>query len=286
MNEKKYTIGVDVGGTKMAAVLFDGVKVLADYSLATPKDDLNNFLLMLGALIEPLKERAKKDKVKIKGIGIGTPGVIEYRDHKLYNAPNLPFLNGTKIEELIREKLGAEFEVAVDNDAKCFVRAESLVGAGRKYSSVFGITIGTGIGGGWWTGGKIFTGSSCPAMEISLMVVDFKEKLDLERAYQKMTKNNPGSLAAEAYRGDPLAGKAFEEVGEYLGVALANIVNLLDPEIIIVGGGVMESSDLFLPEVKKSMKKFIVNPQSKEVKLVKAKLGKLAGAIGAALLIT
>jgi glucokinase len=284
--EKIYSIGVDIGGTKMAGVLFDGVNVIADYSLATPKDDLNNFLSMLGALIEPLKERAKKEKMKIKGVGIGLPGVVDYGDQKLYNAPNVPFLNGLKIEELIKEKIGADLEIAVANDAKCFVRAEALVGAGRKYASVFGVTIGTGIGSGWWDNGKIFAGSHNPAMEISIMIVDFKERLDLERAYQKLTKNNPANMAAEAYRGDPLAEQSYTQVGEYLGIALANVVNLLDPEIIIVGGGVVQSSDLFLPNVKKAMKNFIINPQSKEVKLVKAKLGPLAGAIGAALLIS
>ena len=285
IKEKIYSIGVDIGGTKMSAVLFDGAQVIADYTLATPKDDLNNFLSMLGALIEPLKERAKKEKIKIKGIGIGLPGVIDNRDQKIYNAPNLPFLNGLKIQELIKQKIGDSLEVAVANDAKCFVRAEALVGSGKKYGSVFGVTIGTGIGSGWWENGKIFSGSHNPAVEISLMIVNFEERLDLERAYQKLTKNNPANMAAEAYRGDPLAEQSYTQVGEYLGIALANVVNLLDPEIIIVGGGVTESSDLFLPKVKKAMKNFIVNPQSKEVKLVKAKLGQLAGAIGAALLI-
>ncbi len=283
--EKNFSIGVDVGGTKMAGVLFDGVHVIADYTLATPKDDLASFLNILSALVGPLRERAKKEKAKIASIGIGLPGEIDNRDQKIYNAPNLPYLNGQKIAEQIKEKMGDDSAVYLSNDAKCFVRAEALAGAGKRYGSVFGVTIGTGIGSGWWTGGKAFEGSHSSAMELGLMVVDFKEKLGLEQAYHKLTQSNPANLAEKAYRGDPLAEQAYAEVGEYLGIALANVVNLLDPEIIVVGGGVVDSSDLFLPKVKKAMRHFIVDPQAREVKLVKAKLGPLAGAIGAALLV-
>ena len=118
------------------------------------------------------------------------------------------------------------------------------------------------------------------------MVIDFESGVGLEEAYHKLTQSNPASLAEEAYRGDVLAEKMFEEVGRDLGIAFANIVNLIDPEVIIVGGGVVESSDLFLPKIKKTMREHIFSPEAKKIKILKSKLGENAGAIGAALLIS
>ena len=93
-NQKKnYIIGVDIGGTKMSAVLFDGEKVLADYVLATPKDNREHFMIMLKALIEPLEDKAKADGAVIKGIGLGIAGMLDYKENMIVEAPNIPILN-------------------------------------------------------------------------------------------------------------------------------------------------------------------------------------------------
>lgn len=286
MKEKLYSIGVDIGGTKMAAVLFDGKRVLADYSLATPKDDVGKFLTMLVALIEPLRERAKKDKAKIKGLGLGIAGTHDYKEGKILNVPNLPVLNGLSIVEKVKERVEPEWVVLLDNDANCFVRAEARAGAGRKFGNVFGLTIGTGIGGGWFFNGGVYYGARGSSREPGQMIIDFASGLALEQAYHQITQNNPAILADEAYGGDPLAEKSYEELGRILGAALANIAVLFEPGAIVVGGGVMDSSDLFFSEAKKVMKEYLKDPTAAEVKLLPAKLGKLAGAIGAALLIT
>jgi len=88
---------VDIGGTKMSAVLFDGAKVAADYLLATPKDNLEHFMIMLKALIEPLQDRANKDQAIIRGIGVGVAAELDYQENKILEAPNIPFLNGQKL---------------------------------------------------------------------------------------------------------------------------------------------------------------------------------------------
>lgn len=283
-SNKQLIIGVDIGGTKMSAVLFDGQKVLADYMLATPKDNLEHFMIMLKALIEPLQEKAKALGAEIKGIGVGIPGMINYKESKIVEVPNLPFLNGLKLPENLAARLGVK-EIKIDNDGHCFLRAEMKMGAGKKYNNVFSITIGTGFGGGWWHNGEVYQGAHGGATEFSWLTVDFKEGVRLEEAYHKLTQNNPATLAEEAYRGDVLAEKAYNELGHYFGISLANMINLIDPELIIVGGSVVESDDLFLPQAKKIMKKYIKSPESKDIKIVKGKLGANAGAIGAALLI-
>jgi len=282
---KSYIVGVDIGGTKMSAVLFDGQKVLADYVLATPKDNLEHFMIMLKALVEPLQDKARSSGAIIKGIGVGVPGMLDFDENRIAESPNLPFLNNLKMPENLTARLGVE-QIKIDNDTHCFLRAEMKFGAGKKFKNAFGITVGTGIGGALWLNGQIYQGAHGGATEVGWLTVDFKEGISLEQAYHRLTQSSPAALADEAYRGDPLAQKSYDEFGHYLGISLANVVNIVDPEIIIVGGGVIESSDLFLSRTKKIMRKFIKSPESKVVKIVRGKLGTNAGAIGAALLIS
>lgn len=172
----------------------------------------------------------------------------------------------------------------MDNDANCFTRGEALLGAGRGLENVYGITIGTGIGGGWWYNGEIYAGASGAANQLSDMLIDIDNQITLEQAYQKLTQNNARILAQEAYEGDILAEKSFAELGAYLGLAFANIVNLLDPSIIVVGGGVAAVSELFLGEAKRTMEENLHSSRPAKTKISNAKLGDNAGAIGAALL--
>jgi len=282
--EKIYSIGIDIGGTKIAGVLFDSEKVIADYTLATPQDNFEHFLIMLNAVAEPLLEKIRNNKMTVAGIGIGLAGTLNESVNGVTNSPNLKLVENVNLVEQLSKKFN--LSVKLDNDANCFTRAESILGAGKKYGNIFGLTIGTGIGGGWWYENKIYRGSHQTAGEPGEMVIDAAAGLNLEHTYQKLMQNSPATSAEEAYRGDVLAQKTYEEFGKYLGIALANIVNLIDPEVIIIGGGVVESSDLFLSKTRKVMRQFILSPEAKKVKIVKSKLGDLAGAIGAALLIT
>jgi len=284
MSSKQYTIGIDIGGTKMSAILYDGKNILADSTLATPTDNINHFLIMLNAILEPLFEKAKNDKVKIKGMGAGVPAVLNKEGEKITKCRNVPILDGAELVKILSERYN--LPVKMDNDTKCFVRAEALKGAGKKFKNIFGIILGTGIGGGWWINNGIYPGAHRGAGEPGSMIINLAESIDLEEAYHKLTQNNPAKLAQEAYRGDILAEKTFLELGRFLGIAFANIVNIIDPETIIIGGGLVESSNLFLKEAQKIMREHIFTPEAQKIKIEKGKLGAHAGAIGAALLIT
>lgn len=282
--QKQYTIGIDVGGTNIKAVLFDGKKIIVDDTLRTPQDSFMHFSVMLSALIDPMIERVKREKAVINGIGLGVPGLIDFEKKKIIKTPNIPILDGVDIEKRLEEKFN--LNVSLDNDASCFLRAEMKIGVGKKYKNAFGITLGTGIGGAWWLDDKIYSGSHFSAGEPARMITNFDHPIELEDAYKKLLNNNPVKTANEAYKGEGLSQKAYEEMGAYLGVALANIANLIDPEIFIIGGSVVNSGDLFLGEARKQMKKYIMNTEAKKkIKIVKTKLGENAGAIGAALLI-
>jgi predicted NBD/HSP70 family sugar kinase len=281
--KKEYTIGIDVGGTKMAGILFDGKNVVADYVLGTPTDNLEHFMIMMQALIEPLAEKAKEMKVKINGVGLGVAGVINYNERKMLKSGNIPIINGAKIADLLEQKIN--MPVIMDNDCNCFVRAEALVGAAKNYKNVYGIIIGTGIGGAWWVNNEVYKGTHGNAGEPSMMIIDFVNEIELENTYHKLLQNNPEQMAEEAYRGDALAQKAFEEVGKYLGLAIGNIINIVDPEVFVVGGGVVQASDLFLPAIKKYLPKHVDSSEAQKIKVLKSKLSANAGAIGAALLV-
>jgi len=289
--ENHIAIGVDIGGTNMKAILLKDSQVLADYVLATPKDNLDRFLIMVKALIDPLLTKAKQARLKVEGLGFGIAGLVNKPEGKIIKSPNLPWLDGIKITDWLSDNF--ELPIVIDNDANCFLRTEVKLGVAQKYNNVFGLIIGTGLGGAWWLDNKIYTGSRQAANDPGRMIINYsanepasKEQIiDLEKAYQKLTQNNPAKLAQEAYGGDILADKAYKEIGHYLGLGLANVVNLIDPEVIVLGGGVAESHGLFLPKLKKTLKEYIINPEAKKIKILVSKLGKNSGAIGAALLI-
>lgn len=279
-DKKNYSIGIDIGGTNLKAVLFNGKKAVMDYSLGTPKDSLDHLIIMIMALVEPLAAKALADKAKIKGVGVGVAGIVDPISKKIVNSPNLTLLNGIKLAEILENKLA--LPVKIDNDAECFLRAEATIGRAAGLKNVYGLTLGTSIGGAWWLNGDIYYGER-GLSEPSRMIVDFVSGATLETAYQKLTQSNPLNLAVDVYRGDPLATKAYEEIGRLLGLACCNIVNLLDPQGIIIGGGVIESADLFLPQFKKTLEEIITS--DRDVKIMKGKLGQESGAIGAALLV-
>lgn len=281
---KDYTIGVDIGGTNIKAVLFNNEKgkIIESDSLVTPKDNIEHFYIMINALIEPFIKKAFIDKIKIKGIGLSVAGLINHKEKIVIKSPNIPILNGVNIVKKLEEKL--KLPIFIANDTDCFLHAEVKYGVANKYKNVYGIILGTGIGGAWWINDKIYKGSNSGAGELGRIIINFLDPTDIESIYQKLSQNNPEQMAEEAYGGDNLAEKSYEEIGKFLGIAFANIVNLIDPEIIVVGGSLIKSSDLFMSEINKSMKEYIMNPESKKIKILKSKLGEYSGAIGASLL--
>lgn len=283
MNKKIHAIGIDIGGTDIKAVLFDGEKVLESSVLGTPKTNVDHLLVMINAILDPLFKKAHGSKIKIKGIGLSIAGTVDSKEKKILVAPNINILNNHKIGKIIENTFG--YSTEIDNDGHCFLRAEAKIGAGKKYSNIYALTLGTSIGTAWWVNGNVYQGFHGSSGEVAHTIIDYSDKVKLETAYQKLTQNNPAQLAEEAYRGDVLAEKAYEEIGEIIGLTLANITNIIDPEIFIIGGGVIESSELFFGIAKKTMRNYIQNPEAKKIKILKSKIGKYAGAIGAALLI-
>lgn len=264
---KKYIIGIDIGGSKINTVIFSGGKVLKSAKISTPKKSQKEFLEKLETLVKKLISDAGSKK--IIGVGCGVVGTLNLEKGVILNAPNLRYLNNFNIKNWLEKRFSCK--VKIDNDARCFIRGEYMLGAGRGYKNIVGITLGTGIGGGIIIDGKMFYGASGAAGELGHMIIDCVKDFEF--------------LTVKRVRKFKFSKIAIKEFKKNFGIGLANIINILDPEIIIIGGAAGNMVMRFLSEAKRIMNKLVVSPKSrKNVKIITGKLGENAGAIGAAAL--
>lgn len=264
---KNYIVGIDIGGSKINAIVFNDSKVLKNVKISTPKKSRAYFLEELEVLVRKLISDIS-DK-KILNIGCGVAGVLDLEKGIVLGATNIRILNGFNIKNWLKKKFNCE--VKIDNDARCFTRGEYLFGAGKGYKNLVGVTLGTGIGGGIIVNGKIFCGANDSAGELGHMVINNGKDFE--------------TLTVELVRKYKFSKISLKEFEKNLGIGFANIINILDPGVIIIGGGASSALQSLLPEVKKVMNKFIISPKSrKNVKIIIGKLGENAGAMGAAAL--
>jgi len=264
---KKYIIGIDIGGSKIIAALVKGAQIFHKIKVPMPKDKKEFFGKLEKAIGGLIKKAGGKNN--IRGIGCGIGGALDLEKGIILSWSNIKFLDGLNIKNWLKQEFN--YEVRIDNDAKCFTRGEYLFGAGRGYNNIVGMTLGTGVGGGIIIGGKMVYGANGSAGEIGYMIINNGKDLE-ESTVKQMRKSKFSKMAA----------KEFEK---NLGIGIANIINILDPEAIIIGGGATKKAKIFIPEAKRIAEKFMVSPQAeKNVKILNGKLGENAGAIGAAAL--
>jgi glucokinase len=319
MSESELTIGVDIGGTKVAAGVVDADGKILEHSRApmnchaSAEDGLASVL----SAIESLFAQDPASRSKIRRIGICAPGPLDPRTGVVINPPNVPCWRDFPLADEVAKHHSAH--VRVDNDANAGGLAEHLWGAGRGFRNVFFATIGTGIGTGIVLDGKIFHGRTGAAAEGGHVSIDFNgpvcncgKKGCIEilasgtavarRAREKLAQSpqlgaqllalaggNPSAVRSEmvgkaARAGDPLAKEILEQTLEYLAVWLGNTVDLLEPEVIILGGGAGEMLRPHFGEIQKRMKKWCINSRYLEIPLVPAHYGENAGIAGGAAL--
>lgn len=277
----KYAIGVDLGGTKIEAALVDEeYNVHASHRLATGKG--RDILKNLNACISEVDNGEA-------GVGIGTPGFV--RHNKLISNPNVEGLNDA-LKKFMQENPGAKLE----NDANCFAIAEHMLGAARGRKNVLGVIWGTGIGGGIIVDGKLHKGLG-GAGSIGHIILDNSiddygagspgtwEYLcsgpNIIRRYREAGGEKdlrPDQVFASE---DETCRKVSHETLKYMGMALGSLINVLDPEIIVMGGGV-SNSDVY-DELNEMTDKYSVSRRSCSV--VKNERGDSAGVLGAASLV-
>jgi glucokinase len=309
-------IGIDVGGTKLLGVaISESGEVLSEARSPTPLASDAPGVAVVDEVVQLVEELSSNLGVGTVPVGVGVPGMLTY-DGVLVFSPNLKSAAGADLAHLLRERLG-DRPVAVANDADAAAVAEHRMGAATGYDDVVMVTLGTGIGGGVISRGRLLRGSSGFAGEIGHVVVDPSgprcpcgkrgcwERYASGAGVARMAREAAiaGRLSAivasvgdpEAVRGEDVtraaadgdveALRVLEEVGWWLALGLANLAAILDPGCFVLGGGLSEASGLLVPAATMHLDGLLeaggIRPA---VPVYPAALGPRAGAVGAALL--
>ena len=280
-----FYLGFDIGGSSIKAVLVKDKGIVKSVTEDLP-DNLENLLLLVGKMRNNLIENIQADQ--IGGIGFGIAGAIDASREKVLNSPNIQYLNDQSIKKLLEEKL-KPLSIKIEHDVHCFLQAEKEVGLAKELKNVVYLTVGTGVGGAWMVDGKIQIGAHGASGEIGHMIIEVSQQLDFENLTANVfVKKRLGINAVEAEEllrlGDQKAKEIFDERGKNLGIGLANIINIFDPEAIIIGGGVVSAQEFILSGIKEGIEKFVISPAAKATKILFSQLGNFGGALGAAML--
>ena len=318
-SSETHFVGVDVGGTKVAAGLVDSNGKITRQT-RTPMVTTNAVaaLTAVTSAIEAVYSAADLSpqlKSSISGIGVCAPGPLNPQTGVVINPPNLPcWRNFPLAAEIARVY---RLPVRVDNDGNAAALAEALWGAGRGYRNVFYATIGTGIGSGIIFDGRIYHGRTGAAAEGGHMSIDYRGprcgcgKLGCiealasgpaiaRRASEQIAAGRPSrilehaggqvdrissEMVGQAYRaGDPLAKEVLQETAMLLTVWLGNVVDLLEPDVMILGGGAASLLQPFFEEIRDQLPRWCVNSQCQDIPLLAAHYGTDAGIAGGAAL--
>ena len=279
------TIGLDVGGTKILGVVIDADgRVLEEVREPTPAGDGPATVRAMTDAVTALRARHPD----VVAIGAGVAGAVT-RDGVVRYSPNVPGLVEAPVGKLLAEATG--LLVRMDNDATCALRAEHLLGAAAGARDVVFVALGTGIGGAFVLDGTLVRGSNGFAGEIGHMVVVADGipcvcgRRGCWERYASGTALGGEGVTLAARDGDPAALQAFDDLAGWVALGLVNLVQALDVERIVIGGGLAEAADILIPRVRVAYDERAVAPEHRPpVDIVAAALGDRAGAIGAALL--
>ena len=279
-------IGIDVGGTKCLGVAVDDSdKVVQQFRLPTPHADE-----LCDTLIEIVTQLGGASS-----LGIGVPGLIS-PEGVIRASPNLVGAKELPLRQMVEDRLG--IKVLVENDATCAALGEWKLGAARGATDAWVITLGTGIGGGFVSGSALQRGAHGFAGEVGHMVVDPDGPLcpcGRNGCWERYASGNGLSYLANGEKGEDVLLRAKNGASDALGVVdtfarwvalgLVNLTNMTDPEVIVVGGGVIVSADVVMPRIGHWFEQLLYSPKHRaHPRLVVAQLGEQAGAIGAAML--
>jgi glucokinase len=312
-------VGVDVGGTKVAAGLVDRHGEIKT-QVRTPmvaNGEAGEGLAAVVSAIDLVLDHDANTRTQIRGIGICAPGPLDPTTGVVINPPNVPCWRNFPLAAEIEKVYGVP--VKVENDANAAALAEAYWGAGRGFRHIFYAGIGTGIGTGIVCGGRIYNGRTGAAAEGGHMSIDYhgplcgcgkpgcievlaagpaiarraRAKLASEKTSGSgilaLAKGNieavTGEMVGHAYAvGDRLAEQVLQETVQLLSLWLSNIVDLLEPDVIIVGGGVAAMLNPFFGDISKWLMEYCINSRCQEIPLLKAHYGADAGIAGGAAL--
>src|SRR3990172_5882773 len=311
----EVVIGIDLGGSaiRLSTVTSTG-KIR--YSKRVDISERREKKYIIASIITDIKELIALEKsrgIKVISIGIGSPGIIDLNRGVVITSPNFKDWKEVRLRTILQKAL--YLPVVLDNDANAAAYGEKWKGAGRKVDSLVCLTLGTGIGGGIILNGEVWHGADGMAGEIGHMTVNpagprcncgnngcleaYSSATGMVRSaaaslkcgkrsiLKKLSNGDNSSITARmiyeaALKGDRLAIEILAEAGKYLGIAMASLINILNPEMIVLTGAVTGAWDLFMPAARQEVKKRAYNVLAERTQIVKGKLTDSAGIVGAA----
>lgn len=310
-------IGIDVGGTKIAGALFDTTtQVLkAHQSIATSHDGADAVLAQIVQLVQQVCASGGVELVALGSVGVGMPATMDYELGQTLLIPNIRGnWWGKPVVEILEQQLA--IPVALINDARAFTLAEAMLGAGKGAPSVACFTIGTGIGGGIAIDGKLHLGLGGSAGEVGHHTINFNGLPDgsgtpgaiegyasgpaiaamgVKAVLQgfntqlrdivdgDVTRITPQTIMQGAQQGDSICQEILQRAGFYLGVAISNVLTIVAPHRVVLGGGVVELGEWILAPIRDTVKTYCNVLPLDKLEILPAELGPAAGVIGAAL---
>jgi glucokinase len=312
---EKYAIGVDLGGTniKVGIVSREG-RIIKKASIPTFAEKGQE--KVISQIKKGIKEILSHNKIKIQGIGIGSPGIVSTKKGTVENPPNLPGWEKVNLGKII----GKEFDlpVIVENDASAAAIGEMIFGAGKKLDSFVMVTLGTGVGGGIINKRKLLRGELGSAGEIGHISIDLNgpkcncgsfgcvesyvgNNYLVKRVQNELKEHNdskileiingdlnlitPIIIQKAQFEGDEFAVSVVKNMGIHLGVGLASTANVLDIGTFIIGGGVAGFGRPLFNSINETIKLRVLKPLKKRIKVLPAKLKNEAGIKGASALV-
>jgi glucokinase len=312
---RSSSVGVDLGGTNIRAAVFDGgMKILGRSERPTrAQEEADAVIRRIAACVREALDRSSVAADEVAGVGVGAAGLTDWRTGVVVLASNLGWRDVPLKERLEQELDGLRVEV--DKDTNAAALAEARLGAGREFRHFLYVTAGTGIGGGLILDGTLYRGATGGAGDIGHVVVDpdgprcgcgdhgcvevfssgagmvnrAREMLagGAEAASSAMTVEalTPQTIFEAAEEGDAVAARVVEKAGRALGLALADYVNINNPEAIVIGGGVVRAGRAYTEPVERELRRRALPALGEIVKLVPPELGDDVGVTGAALLL-
>ena len=298
-------LGIDFGGTTIKSGLVQDGKILAHGEpIDTPS--LGGPAAIIDALVALTGKFGEHGA--LSAIGIGLPGLVDIRTGIVHELTNVPGWVETPLRDLLHQRTG--LTITVENDAKAMAYGEWKHGAARNGNDIVCLTLGTGVGGALILDGRLYRGAQLAAGEIGHMSIDYRgrpgpygnlgcleEYIGNSQIAQRAAERyraagqerppaqcSPRQLSEAAHAGDAIARQMWEDIGEELGAALASVVWVINPDTIVIGGGVAKAGELILDPVRRSIRSRTLAIVNRNLRIVGAELGNDAGIIGNATL--
>lgn len=315
---KEYLLGVDLGGTKILTGVFDAKLELKGSAKVSTKAN-RGVDAVIGRIARCVREAVDEcdlNLAQVRGIGIGAPGAVDTETGRVIFAPNLPDWKDIPLKKELEKELGVP--VFLGNDCNVCTLGVFEKEFKSKPKHLIGIFVGTGIGGGLILNGQLFYGHNLTAGEIGHMVIEVNgpkcgcgnrgcyealgSRTAIFRNIQAAVKDGQKTILTDMLgddlkdmrsndlrkavrRGDKFVEKVVEEAAEYTGIAVANLINIFNPEMVVVGGGVIEAlGDEMMPTIVKTAKDHVMPGTMGDIEIKASKLGDEAGITGGAVL--